>query len=55
MGLNTYLVTDDLTPLIMGGFSCVPENYEKMKDLLVKEMNEFAKNGRRRTCFFITK
>ena len=44
-GVYTYLVTDDLTPLIMGGFSCVPENYEKMKDLLVKEMNEFAKNG----------
>ncbi len=44
-GVYTYLVTDDLSPLIMGSFSCVPENYDKMKKLLSDQMRKFSAHG----------
>lgn len=44
-GVYTYLSTDDNTPLILGGFSCVPENYEKMKTILLEQMSLFASKG----------
>lgn len=44
-GVYTYLVTDERTPLILGGFSCVPENYEQMKTLILQQMRLFAEKG----------
>jgi len=44
-GAYTYLVADDMSPLIIGGFSLVPENYDKMKELLKEQMQKFARYG----------
>lgn len=44
-GVYTYLITDDMSPLIVGGFSAVPDNYNKMKHLIHNQMREFAVNG----------
>jgi len=44
-GVYTYLVADERTPLILGGFSCVPENYEQMKTLILQQMRLFVKKG----------
>ncbi len=44
-GVYTYLNTDNMAPLISGGFSCVPENYKKMRAILLKQMNLFANKG----------
>ncbi len=44
-GIYTYLDAEELAPLIIGGFSCVPENYEKVKKILKKQMKKFASKG----------
>ncbi|MBQ7304218.1 MAG: insulinase family protein [Alphaproteobacteria bacterium] len=44
-GVYTYLVIDELSPLILGGFSCVEENYDKMKNLISEQMRKIAANG----------
>lgn len=44
-GIYTYLSADELAPLILGSFSCVPDNYEKVKDILLKQMKLFADKG----------
>ncbi len=44
-GVYTYLAIDELSPLILGGFSCVEENYDKMKNLISEQMRKIAANG----------
>ena len=44
-GVYTYLSSDNKTPLILGSFSCVPENYEKMKTILFEQMDLLAIKG----------
>ena len=44
-GVYTYLSSDNKTPLILGSFSCVPENYEKMKTILFEQMDLLATKG----------
>lgn len=44
-GVYTYLAIDELSPLILGGFSCVEENYDKMKNLISEQMHKIAANG----------
>ncbi len=44
-GIYTYLDAEELAPLIIGEFSCVPENYDKIKTILREQMVKFASKG----------
>lgn len=43
--IYTYLSMLDKSPLIKGGFSSTPDNYEKVREILKRELEHFAKKG----------
>ena len=44
-GIYTYLSLADKSALISGGFSSTPENFAKVKDILLSEWQRFAEEG----------
>ena len=44
-GIYTYLSLADKSALISGGFSSTPENFAKVKEILLSEWQRFAEEG----------